>query len=167
LKITQKNRLQATRCSRQYSAALRTAASRAVVGNYENMKNTRWRDIIVSNLIGIAFGVVLISVGFKFIAENVRTSIVTAIILIIVSGILIIIVYRYRKNAIATLTGIKESDINNIKESIEQLDGSIKNKNPNKAQISRASSKSQRHRSSFSVPSRSLAKKSVAVADLI
>jgi len=31
----------------------------------------------------------------------------------------------------------------------------------------RASSKSQRHRSSFSVPSRVLAKKSVAVADLI
>ena len=100
------------------------------------MKNTRWRDIIVSNLIGIAFGVVLISVGFKFIAENVRTSIVTAIILIIVSGILIIIVYRYRKNAIATLTGIKESDIESIKESIEQLDGSIKTKNLNKVQIS-------------------------------
>ena len=38
MKITQKNRLQATRCSRQYSAALRTAAAQSVGGNKTKMK---------------------------------------------------------------------------------------------------------------------------------
>lgn len=100
------------------------------------MKNTKWRDIIISNLIGIAFGVILISVGFKFIAENVRTSVLTAIILIIITGILVIVVYRNRKRAISLLTGIKEKEIGDFQENVNSLNKAIKEKKSEKIQLS-------------------------------
>lgn len=100
------------------------------------MKNTKWRDIIVSLLIGIAFGVVLISFGFNFIAENVRASVLTAIILILITGILIIIVYRNRENAISLLTGIRREDVNSFDESITSLNKAIKDKKGDNIQSS-------------------------------
>jgi hypothetical protein len=100
------------------------------------MKNTKWRDIILSILIGIAFGVVLISVGFKFIAENIRASILTAIILIFITGVLVIIVYRNRKKAISLLTGVNENDLDSLQENIDSLNKAIKDKRTDKVQIS-------------------------------
>jgi hypothetical protein len=93
------------------------------------MQNTKWREIIISLLIGIVFGVLLISVGFEFIAKNVETSLVTAVILIIISGLAIIIVYRNRKKAVTMLTGVKEDDIHNIEKSLNVLVETIKKRN--------------------------------------
>jgi|GEM_PF-6885944 len=95
------------------------------------MKETKWRAIIISNLIGVAFGILLISIGFKYISENIRLTIITTVILILITGIFTIIVYRNRRKILSSILGVNKEKIGTVS---KDLVDSIKENDSKKLQ---------------------------------
>jgi hypothetical protein len=95
------------------------------------MNITKWRDIIIALIIGVVIGVILISFGFKLVADNIKNSMILGGVLIIVVCILFVVIYVERKPIFYKILGLNKEDIEKIETSKFDLISAIKNNDKN------------------------------------